>query len=255
MTPFSRITLRSLALLAPANGTRKDAVQQPGEGSPMATDWYMEGLYIKNCNCDPGCPCDFNQYPTHGHCQGMAGMRIDKGNFGDVTLDGLVWGAVYRWPGALHEGNGEIQPLIDERTDESQRDALLQILNGQNGGTFFEVLAFVAPNVKEPQYLPIEFEVDLDKRSARAVYGDVLETETDTLRGIDPPDPYRILIKIPGGMEYTNEAGEADVASAKTIKSTGAIQFDLENGHSSLTYVHHGNKVETAEYHPTVVSR
>jgi hypothetical protein len=82
----------------------------------------------------------------------------------------------------------------------------------------------------------------------------VLETETDTLRGIDPPDPYRILIKIPGGMEYTNEAGEADVASAKTIKSTGAIPFDLENGHSSLAYVHHGNKVETAEYHPTVVS-
>jgi hypothetical protein len=220
----------------------------------MATDWYMEGPYLKNCNCDPGCPCDFNQYPTHGHCEGMAGMRIDKGNFGDVNLDGLAWGAVYHWPGALHEGNGDIQPLIDERADESQRAALLQILSGQNGGTFFEVLAFVAPNVKEPLYLPIEFEVDLEKRTAKANYGDVLETESDTLRGIDPPDPYRILIKIPGGMEYTNEPGEADVASAKTIKSTGAIPFDLENGHSSLAYVHHGNKVETAEYHPTVVS-
>ena len=108
--------------------------------------------------------------------------------------------------------------------------------------------------MKEPLYLPVEFEVDLEKRTAKVSYGDVLETETDTLRGIDPPDPYRILIKIPGGMEYTNEAGEADVASAKTIKSTGAIPFDLDNGHSSLAYVHHGNKVETAEYHPTVVS-
>jgi hypothetical protein len=187
----------------------------------------------------------------------MAGMRIDKGNFGDVKLDGLAWGALYHWPGALHEGNGDIQPLIDERADESQRDALLQILSGQNGGTFFEVLAFVAPKVKDPLYLPIEFEVDLEKRTAKASYGDVLETETDTLRGIDPPDPYRILIKIPGGMEYTNEAGEAgeaEVASAKTVKSTGAIPFDLENGHSSLAHVHHGNKVETAEYHPTVVS-
>ncbi len=75
-----------------------------------------------------------------------------------------------------------------------------------------------------------------------------------TLRGIDPPDPYRILIKIPGGMEYTNEPGEADVASAKRIQSTGEIKFELENGHSSLAYVRHGNKVETAEYHPTVVT-
>ena len=95
--------------------------------------------------------------------------------------------------------------------------------------------------------------VDLDERSANISYGDVVETQTETLRGIDPPDPYRILIKIPGGMEYVNEAGEADVASAKKVKSTGAIKFDLENGHSSLAYVHHGNKVETAEYNPTVV--
>jgi hypothetical protein len=40
----------------------------------VATDWYMEGPYLKNCNCDSGCPCDFNQHPTHGHCEGMAGM-------------------------------------------------------------------------------------------------------------------------------------------------------------------------------------
>jgi hypothetical protein len=183
----------------------------------------------------------------------MAGMRIDKGNFGDVDLTGLAWGAVYRWPGALHEGNGDIQPLLDERASEEQKNALLQILSGQNGGTFFEVLAVVAPNVKEPVSVPIDFDVDLEQRSAKISYGDVVETESETLRGIDPPDPYRILIKIPGGMEYVNEAGEADVASAKKIRSSGAIEFDLENSHSSLAYVHHGNKVETAEYHPTVV--
>jgi hypothetical protein len=157
------------------------------------------------------------------------------------------------WGGLVPGNTDDIQPLIDERASEEQRDALLQILSGQNGGTFFEVLAFVAPNVKEPLYLPIEFEADLEKRSANIRYGDVVETNTETLRGIDPPDPYRILIKIPGGMEYTNEAGEAEVASAKRIKSTGAIPFDIENGHSSLAFVRHGNKVETAEYHPTVV--
>jgi hypothetical protein len=219
----------------------------------VATDWYMEGPYIKNCNCDPGCPCDFNQYPTHGHCEGMAAMRVDKGHFGDVKLDGLAWGAIYRWPGALHEGNGEIHPIVDEQADDSQRDALLQILSGQHGGTFFQVLAFIAPNVKDPDFCPIDFECDIDKRSARVRLGDVLETETETLRGIDPPDPYRVLIKIPGGMEYTNEAGEAEVAQATRIKSNGPIAFDLEKAHSSLAYVRHGPEVETAEFRPTVV--
>ena len=220
----------------------------------MATDWYIEGPYLKSCNCDPGCPCDFNQYPTHGHCEGMAAMRVDSGNFGDVKLDGLAWGAIYRWPGALHEGNGEIQPFVVEQADESQRDALLQILSGQHGGTFFQVLAFIAPNVKDPVFCPIDFDWDIEQRSASVRLGDVLETETETLRGIDPPDPYRVLIKIPGGMEYTNEAGEAEVAQATRIKSTGPIAFDLEKAHSSLAYVRHGPKVETAEFRPTVVA-
>jgi hypothetical protein len=213
----------------------------------------MEGPYIKNCNCDPGCPCDFNQFPTHGHCEGMAAMRVDTGNFGDVQLDGIRWGAIYRWPGALHQGNGEIQPFVAEQADESQRDALLQILSGQHGGTFFQVLAFIAPTVKDPVFCPIDFDWNIEQRSASVRFGDVLETATETLRGIDPPDPYRILVTIPGGMEYTNEAGEAEVAQATRIKSNGPIAFDLEKGHSSLAYVQHGSKVETAEFRPTVV--
>jgi hypothetical protein len=221
----------------------------------MAIDWYMEGPYLKNCNCDPGCPCDFNQYPTHGHCEGMAAMRIDSGRFDDVDLSGLCWGAVYRWPGALHEGNGEIQPIVDEHADERQRDSILQAMSGQHGGTFFEVLAVIAPNVKDPVYAPAEFEWNLEDRSARVRFGDVLETETETLRGIDPPDPYRVLTKIPGGMEYTNPEGEAEIASATRITSKGAIQFDLSNAHSSLAYVRHGPSVETAEFRPAVVPK
>ena len=37
------------------------------EGSVRSrpTEWYMEGEYIKACNCNAGCPCDFNQAPTN----------------------------------------------------------------------------------------------------------------------------------------------------------------------------------------------
>ena len=77
----------------------------------MATEWYMEGPWFKNCNCDPGCPCDFNQTPTQGHCEGVAAMRIDKGQFGDVDLSSLCFAGVVKWLGAIDEGNGEIVPL------------------------------------------------------------------------------------------------------------------------------------------------
>ncbi len=54
-------------------------------------DWRLEGPYMKNCNCDPGCPCDFNANPTHGNCEGMAAMIVERGHFDDVNLDGVKW--------------------------------------------------------------------------------------------------------------------------------------------------------------------
>ena len=116
----------------------------------MAADWYIEGLWMKNCNCDPGCPCDFNQRPTQGYCEGMVGMHITKGNFEDVDLAGVTFAGVVHWPGAMHEGNGEVQPIIDEKASEEQRNAIFQILSGQHGDTLFEVVAYVCPTVHEP---------------------------------------------------------------------------------------------------------
>ena len=43
----------------------------------MTDTWALKGAWFKNCNCDPGCPCDFNQAPTHGNCEGIIAMRID----------------------------------------------------------------------------------------------------------------------------------------------------------------------------------
>ena len=55
-----------------------------------ATKWFIEADYIQACNCDYGCPCEFEAPPTMGFCQGMGAWRINKGKYGDVTLDGLA---------------------------------------------------------------------------------------------------------------------------------------------------------------------
>ena len=62
----------------------------------------------------PGCPCDFNQRPTNGTCEALVAFRVEKGNFGDVDLGGVIWGGLAKWPGPLHEGNGEIQPFVND---------------------------------------------------------------------------------------------------------------------------------------------
>src|SRR5918999_224592 len=114
--------------------------------SAMATsDWRLEGEWIKNCNCAFGCPCDFNARPTLGYCKGMVGMRITKGHFEDTRLDGLVFAATVDFPGALHEGNGQLQPIIDERATPEQREALFNIMSGKFSaeGTLFQILSLI----------------------------------------------------------------------------------------------------------------
>jgi hypothetical protein len=51
-------------------------------------DWKMSGTYIKSCNCEPGCPCDFMSTPSHHVCTGILGMEVDQGNFDGVSLNG-----------------------------------------------------------------------------------------------------------------------------------------------------------------------
>src|SRR3989442_3514043 len=72
----------------------------------MAAKWRLEGEYIQSCNCDYGCPCNFDAYPTRGHCEALAGYRITKGSFDGTTLDGVKFAWGLWWPRAIHEGNG-----------------------------------------------------------------------------------------------------------------------------------------------------
>jgi hypothetical protein len=201
--------------------------------------WRMKGQYIKNCNCIATCPCDTVgfPYPEKG-CEGMAGMYIREGNFGNVKLDGLSWVVTYSWPGALHEGNGSVQPFVDQKASEEQRNALLTIMSGQAGNAWFEVLASVVSTIHEPQFLPITWEFDKARRKARVVIPGFLETLSAPLKVPATEDEQEVIVRMPNGMEYK----EFYVAQTTVLKGTGAIKFDFKNRHSSLADVEHTNK-------------
>jgi hypothetical protein len=198
--------------------------------APTQTKWHMTGPYIKNCSCAPGCPCDFNSDPTHHYCTGMAGQQIKDGAFGDTSLSGLKWAATYHWPGPLHEGNGTLQPFVDADASPAQRDAILQILSGQNGGTFFEILAAIVTTFHEPQFVPIEFDFDQAKRTAHMRIDGQFVTESQPIRNPVTGEEYHVLVQMREGFEYRL----AEIGQLTVNRSDGAIKFDTPGGHSSL---------------------
>jgi len=198
--------------------------------------WRMKGEYMKNCNCIATCPCDTVGLPfPESGCEGMAGMHIVEGHFGSIRLDGLNWAVVYSWPGALHEGNGTIEPIVDVRATEEQRNALLTILSGQAGNKWFEILASVVTTVHEPRFLPIRWEFNYQKRRARVSIPGVLETESVPLSIPADGSEQRVIMRMPEGMEYK----EFEVAQTKILTGSGAIKLHYSGRHSGLAKVEH----------------
>src|SRR5258708_29278114 len=93
----------------------------------------LKGTVLIACNCDYGCPCNFNALPTHGHCEGGWAWHVHNGRYGSTDLGGLTFSIAADWPQAIHEANGEAAVLIDERANNAQRDALTTLVSGSAG--------------------------------------------------------------------------------------------------------------------------
>ena len=117
-------------------------------------DWKLKGTIVIACNCDYGCPCNFNAPPTTGKCEGSWTWHVERGAFGDTSLDDLNFTIAVDWPGAIHEGNGEAVILVDERADQAQRDAIAELVRGGVGGPW-GVLAWTWPTVHGPKPVPL----------------------------------------------------------------------------------------------------
>jgi hypothetical protein len=115
----------------------------------MAESWNLNGKVLVACNCDWGCPCNFNAPSTKGKCEGGWTWHVEEGAYSGVKLGGLSFSVYVNWPGAIHEGNGEALILIDERADAAQRAAIERLLGGKVGGPW-EVLGWTWPKVHGP---------------------------------------------------------------------------------------------------------
>jgi hypothetical protein len=193
-------------------------------------EWRIEGPHFINCNCDYGCPCQFVALPTDGTCKAVVGFRIDKGNFGDTRLDGLLAVNTYAWPGAIHEGNGAMQSIIDERADGAQREALTAVLQGEGaepGSVMLQIYRAMCSTWHEPQFAAIEMEIDMAGRKARLNIPGVAETAVEPLKNPVTGAEHRAQISLPMGKEFRI----AEVASG-TTKASGVIPLEFARSHA-----------------------
>ncbi len=203
------------------------------------TPWEIKAREFVNCNCDYGCPCQFNALLTKGNCEAIAGIQIDEGHYGDVDLSGLRIATIFYWPGAIHEGNGKYQAVVDERADEKQRGALLNIMSGEDTDPFATMFAVFATTVSksfEPIFAPIDFEVDVDGRTGRLSIPGIAEMKGEPIRNPVTGNIRRARIDLPNGFEYTL----AEMGSG-TSKSTGNIPLELTNSYGQFANIHLNN--------------
>lgn len=156
----------------------------------MATPkWQVEGQYYENCSCDFICPCVPGQMqvkPTKGACTFAMAFQIERGRFGDVSLDRLGFVVVGFTPEEMAKGNWSVALVVDERATEAQREAIAGIASGSAGGPMAAVSGLVGKFLgAEPA--PIAFRRDGVSWSVQA--GNKIRIEGNGATGLNPERP------------------------------------------------------------------
>lgn len=180
--------------------------------------WQVSGTVLIGCNCDYGCPCNFNAPPTTGDCEGNWTWHIEHGRYEDVELDGLTLAVFADWPGAIHEGGGKAVAYLDERADDGQREALGTLVRGGEGGPWgifintYELLDVISA--------PIEVEVDGERSRYRI--GDRAELQMEPIRNPVTGADVRASVVLPTGLVFT----EGWCAASTVFRVDGPVSYD-----------------------------
>jgi len=137
-----------LILVAPVR-----AANEPKDKTP----WKIKGQLEEACSCDAACPCWFNSKPTKMTCGGGQVLFIEKGNYGNVKLDGFAVATMGQSP----EGQTMMESFgnwnfaynyIDEKANPDQRKALEAIAG--------KVLTPGASKKTQTRYAPITRKIE-----------------------------------------------------------------------------------------------
>jgi hypothetical protein len=191
--------------------------------------WSLKAKYYEACNCALGCPCNMDGFPTHGKCEGSIGFQVIEGARDGVDLTGVKVASSVKWPGAIHEGNGDMVVFIDAA--EEQRDSVVAILTAEDPGLPWEILATTVSTIHGPYFEPVHIE-DAGTASRVSVPGKIeikMETFSDPVTG----EPHEAHMVLPTGFIFTD--GHICTTSVNEVDADG------------VTFDHKGNNAYYAE--------
>jgi hypothetical protein len=152
------------------------------------TKWRLVGDYLENCNCDIVCPCLVSTKammatPTQGFCDNVLAFHVEKGNYGEIALDGLNVVLAAHTPGPMAEGDWTLAVYIDERASVQQAEALEAIFGGDAGGPMVAFTSLVGTHLGVKK-APIHYKID--GKSRKVEIPGVLAVAVDPLASMHP---------------------------------------------------------------------
>jgi hypothetical protein len=191
-------------------------------------EWRIVAEQVGSCNCAWGCPCQFSALPTYGYCEALEATEIVRGYFDDMPLDGVRYAQVYHWDGAVHEGDGWRQLILDERSTSEQHAAIVALTNGTQGHPAFEIFAAMTPNVPEPVVALVEFDYDREQRRARVRIAGLAESHIEPIRNPVTGEEHRARIELPHGFEFR----VAEMGDSLHWRTTAGDHLTMEHEHT-----------------------
>jgi len=178
----------------------------------------LNGNVLIACNCDWGCPCNFNALPTHGDCEGGWVWSIDDGEVDGVDVSGRSVAVFADWPGAIHDGGGEASAYLDDGADDAQTQVLTRLLRGECGGPwsiFINTYEIDGPH-------RARFDVDIADHASTATVEGAAELSLQPIRNpVSGADVHPEMV-LPEGL-IVNHAG---LAASKVFRVHGGVSFD-----------------------------
>jgi len=160
-----------------------------------------------------------NGFPTHGFCEGTVGFEILEGDRDGLDLAGAKVAAAVKWPGAIHEGNGNMAVFID--APENLRESVVAILTAEDPGLPWEILAATISEIHGPFFESIEIS-DNDTDSRVSVDGKLnlqMQSFTNPVSG----EKHEAHMVLPGGFIFQD--GKICTTSANMVDADG-VEYD-----------------------------
>ena len=200
------------------------------------TPWEIKGREFGNCNCNYSCPCQFNAMPDNGHCRGLAVYDIEEGYHGTTRLDGLGPRACSAGRAPSMRARARVCTSSMPARRPSSAQALLRILRGEDTDPFatvFNVFSSTCDTLHEPVVAEIDFEMDIDGRTARAAIAGVLEMRGAPILNPVTGAEHRVRIVQPNGFEFA----EAEIGRGWS-KTEGPIAYELADSYGQFAEIH-----------------